>query len=195
MLLSYLVIVSCKSRSNDEKENILFLDTNCFRENDSTLHLTITNKGSEVIFLPGKYFGLYTENDDTVGLEAFDSPSYDTTYYYLYRNVLTFPFLTNERLQTKPDSVFYTLQGRYFNQFRIGEFVALEPTKTFHDTLHFKVPKRTTDIKIVFYMKRFENDSLFFRGAYLFEDFSKFNQINGKYAYTKLVDIYRVPDR
>lgn len=191
ILVIALFIFSCGKNTGKDLSSPVVLFA-FFQLDDTTCYLKITNQTKKDIYLPEKYWANYTDNDDTIHLESFANPLYNTTYYYRYDHTLPFIFYTSKVFDdTKPDSIVKKTEPLYFNQFRVRPFKLLSADSTTYMTLNFLIPRLTPIVKIVYYEKSFFMDDLGKKVNYDINDFMSFESKNAKYVTSTVTLLYK----
>jgi hypothetical protein len=183
-LVCILLMLSCSENQKEiEKEGVSFY---CFIESDTVLYIKIENKTQNDIFLPGRYFGCYTLNDDSLHLEAFENPKYNTSLFYRYKNLFSFPVLTTQEItNVNADSTFEITNHISYNQFQVRPFSVLKKGLSKEIRINFNIPISTKSVSVVFYRKDFLKEWSGKNRAYEMNDFIMFEKNNGEYLFTK----------
>lgn len=186
LVISSFVMISC----NKIKKNVTVktpVVTSVIQTSDTTAYLIIKNEGEADCYIPSDYHPCFTLNDDSVHFEGFENPKYNITNLYVYKKILPEEIVTTEKIgMFIPDSAYQYVEQTYFNQFRVLPMQILKKDSTLVRFLKFDIPKKSRYATVVYYYHDFEKDTLFKKGNYLFEDFIKFNDINAKYAYSRI---------
>lgn len=188
--MNILAISSCRTAV---KKNISDseIDFYCLKQDDSTLYVKISNFSAKDIYIPSRYLGNYTLNDDTVFLESFSNPKYNISYFFRYDKILPYPFYTSKKInRTEPDSTIKTVNQLYFNQFRIEPFIILKKDSSFLTEINFNIPQTCQVARIVYYETPFFETPYYKNNSYLIEDFISFEDEHAKYVSQPVYMIY-----
>lgn len=181
-------LFSCNVNEKSQKNEI---DFKCFKKNDTTAFLILKNKSERDIYIPRQYLGRYTLNDDSIHLEGYQNPRFDTTFFYQYSNLLPFKFSTTFKINgVKEDSTIKIIEQQYFNQFRMPQFVKVYKDSTVFLKVNFDIPDNSLYATAVFYDKDFRLDSAYANGGYLFEDFVEFEKRHAKHVVSPFIILY-----
>lgn len=190
LFLNILVIFSCSSPA-EKLTSGPEIDFTCLKQDDSTLYVKISNFSAKDIYIPSRYLGNYTLNDDTVFLECFSNPKYNISYFFRYDKILPYPFYTSKKInRAKPDSTIKTVNQLYFNQFRIEPFIILKKDSSFLAQINFNIPQTCQVARIVYYETPFSETPYYKNDSYLIEDFISFENEYAKYVSQPVYMIY-----
>lgn len=185
-VISFLALLFAGCFKDRKSSNVEF---NCIKLSDTTLYVKISNKSESDIYIPSQYIGNYTAGHDSIYLEGFSNPKYDTTWYYKYRDLLPFPIYLNRKiLGIEPDSVFSLIDVIHYNQFRVQPFINVKKNSSYLSKVNFNVPCNGQVAKIVYYKKDFFKDETNKNGDYLLADFEAFER---QHAKKEVCQIYR----
>ena len=184
------LIISCNV-NEERRQNENEIEFKCFKKNDSTAYILLKNKSDKDIFIPGQYFGVYTLNDDSIHLEGFQNPRFDTTLFYQYNKLLPFKFSTTYKIKgVKEDTTIRIIEQQYFNQFRVLPFVKINKDSTVFLKANFDIPDNSLYATAVYYDKNFQLDSAYASGGYLFENFVEFEKRHAKHVVSPFIILY-----
>ena len=180
-----MALLFCSCFKGKESPKVIF---NCIGFSDTTLYVKVKNNSESDIYIPSQYFGNYIAGNDSLYLDGYINPEYDTTWYYKYNDVLPFPiYLNHEIKEQRPDSVFSLIDVVHYNQFRIQPFINVKKDSIYLAKVNFNIPCNSQVAKVVYYKKDFLKDESSKNGDYLFEDFEVFES---KYATKEVCHIY-----
>ena len=176
---------SCKRTDPKKREECEFI---CLQGSDSTLSIRIVNHGKNKIYVPDEYDVCYTENSDTIYLEACDNPAYKKDYYYLYRNLFPYKIATTEKINGhEPDSTITISEQLYYNAFMVRAVVPILPDSVYFRQLVCSLPNHKNIVSAVFYRKGYEGEKgIRFLGS-TYEEFNEFEKRQAGYLTTPLL--------